>query len=143
VTSINDIAHILVGEGQLHWPADEQRGPGRYGCVTLTSPDDLSHVAFDHVPAGQTGHLVAEVLETRDSGAYYDIGRQLRSSIPVLGEIVYLGTGRLWTEPDYDGIWPVIGLDPEDGTEGDWMSPEALYRLVDQVVRLVFYPDGL
>jgi hypothetical protein len=142
VTSIDERPMIILGEGQIYWPADEQRGPSRYGCVFLET-GDAAWVQFSETLNGTYGQLIAEVVETRDVGTYYDYRYDLESTVPEVGDKFYIGSGNLWGQPDYDGYLPVIGVRPEhQDQESLWMEVHGLYSVVGQVVRLAFLPLG-
>lgn len=135
---------LLLGRGVLDWPAIERKG-GRYGLVALHPegpPDDRQvdpvflggDLAAGH--AGETGGLLARVVEGR------------RYHAPAPGAELLLGHGRLFfkrAEDDgyRDAADPnLVGVEPADGREEDWLDPSALYDLHHSVVEILFLPDG-
>jgi hypothetical protein len=129
-----------LGEGVLNWSRYERIGD-RYGAIHLSdSPDSEAYATWDDAPAGTLGTLVAHILQTRQSRHIGDFFRGIGPSVPEPGEEITLGRGTLFTQ--VDGGVPVIGVEPEDGRETDWMDPRALYRCHEQTVRLEFRPDA-
>lgn len=128
----------VIGTGFLTWHSIE-RQTDRYGTVTLfDGPDSDANAELDLSDVGQVGSLVAHVLETRPSPHIGDVVQGLGPSTPEVGEVVTLGTGRLFA---YDEGWALsVGVDPLDGREDKWLDPVALYRVHSQTVRLEFVP---
>ena len=127
---------IILGEGILNWFPVERIGD-RYGAVHLEG-ERGRYAAFENAPAGTRGTIIAHILQTRPSGHIGDLFRGIGPSGPEIGEQVELGTGTLFTHPEDD--IPVIGVEPDDGRDEDWMNPRALYRCHNQTVRLEFRP---
>ena len=125
---------IILGTGTLNWFRHE-RICDRYGAVHLES-ERGKYADYADIPVGAKGTIIAHILETRPSGHIGDLFRGIGPSDPEAGETVELGTGTLFTEME-DGI-PVIGVEPDDGRDTDWMDPRALYRCHNQTVRLEF-----
>ena len=142
------LVHVF-GSGTFGWPAVERRSD-RYGFVGLwRNTGSEETVALDDVdpddvfPADLRGSLVAEVLETRASGHTGDLFRGVgpgRENGPAVGDRVVLGAGIL-RQAVTDWGQELVGLEPGDGRETDWLDPEALYRVHNQTVRLVFEVD--
>jgi hypothetical protein len=153
------VLRVLIGEGGLNWPASERRSD-RYGRVGLQRvgpmPATTEALAAGIEPgtlyptgdwillsgmeaALAPGRLVAEVVETRQSGHIGDLFRGIGPSTPAVGERVVLGEGRLFFEEEDEG-W-LVGLLPADGRADDWLDPRALYRVHAQTVRLYFEPS--
>lgn len=150
--------HVHLATGVLAWDKSERVGD-RYGAVFVNDsptefPDesrDAVDVEVDHEAiaewAGKHGTLVAEVVEGRESAHIGDLFHGLQQDeIPATGETHELGTGRLFVErgdwaPPADYEEPV-GIDPEDGSDVHWLDVDALYRLHDSTVRLLFEPAG-
>lgn len=127
---------VILGDGELSWPSRERRG-NRYGVVGLWPPRGGPQLAFDPPPPVSVhGTLVAIVLETQESPHIGDLARGLVPSTPARGDILVLGTGRLFVQ---DGC---VGLVPDDGRTTDWLDPHALYQAHYQIVRLTFTPSG-
>lgn len=128
---------IDLGVGVLSWPRFE-RQTDRYGTVLLrTGPDGEDYASFEAAPVGSRGQLVAVVLETRPSVHCGDFARGLVPSTPVVGDVITLGSGSLFTEADPDTGRPsTVGLTPDNGRDEDWLDPSALYRCHSQTVRL-------
>jgi hypothetical protein len=80
-------------------------------------------------PLGVAGTLVAHIIATTHN-------RDIWGQLPKPGERIVLGSGTLFTE-SYAGA-PVIGVNPADGRETDWMNCDAIGRCRDQLVRLAF-----
>ena len=130
--------------GILSWPAVERRSD-RYGMIGLSSANyhgtATSSVELNlHELAKWTGfkvHIIARVIEARESGHVGDLFRQIFPSIPKVGEVVDLGSGFLIVGGQQEDM-RVFGLRPEDGRKTDWFDPKKLYRLHDQTVELEF-----
>lgn len=134
-----EAATIDLGQGRLWWPRFERQSD-RYGTVfLLTGPDAENYVSFENAPVGQSGRLVAVVVENRRSGHCGDIARSLVPTTPTVGEEITLGAGTLFTDTDADadlGVPTAVGLAPDDDRDTDWLDPRALYRCHNQTVRL-------
>ena len=129
-----------LGEGVLNWSRYERIGD-RYGAIHLsTTPDSEDYADWSDAPAGTVGTIVAHIIQTRESQHIGDMFRGIGPSTPEVGEEIVLGTGTLFTQLD-SGV-PVIGVEPSDGRENDWMDPRALYRCHSQTVRLEFRADA-
>ena len=136
---------VILGSGILGSTPFE-RHTDRYGTVHLTILDSVPGetppartvlvpgttsriVAWDHAPLGVAGTLVAHIIATTHN-------RDIWGQLPKPGERIVLGSGTLFTE-SYAGA-PVIGVNPADGRETDWMNCDAIGRCRDQLVRLAF-----
>lgn len=103
---------------------------------------------FADAPVGQRGRLVAEVVAVRESAHVGDLFHGIATSTPEVGERIELGTGELFVEDV--GHAMAVGLRPLEalgarqykgvriGPDVFWLDPEALYRVIDQDVRLFF-----
>lgn len=139
-------APVLLGQGELSWRGSERRSD-RYGTVGLFTQtdrtfmgnesygDELKYVLVQKFEE-QTGTLVAEVVETRQSLHIGDIFRGIFPSVPEVGERITLGTGEFFVEREDARVY--VGLKPEDGRDSDWLDPKALYRCHQQTVQLWF-----
>ena len=127
-------ATLILGEGILNWFTFERQSD-RYGAIHLETTPGV-YATFPNAREGAKGTLVATVTQTRPSGHIGDLFRGIGPSEPEIGEPVELGTGKLFTYLEQD--IPVIGVEPEDGRDDDWMDPRALYRCHNQTVRLAF-----
>jgi hypothetical protein len=126
---------VILGEGVLNWQREE-RICNRYGAVHLeTRAGSDTFAAFRNIPAGQPGVLVARILENGEPG-FMAVGREL--PLPEPGTVVMLGMGVLFRESP-DGI-PSVGVEPQDGRRENWMDPDTLAVVHQQVVRLEFRP---
>jgi hypothetical protein len=132
---------IELGTGVLGWERSE-RVTDRYGAVLLMDGPNWDAkgiklaVAPEHL--GKLGKLVAEVLETRQSGHLGDWFHGVGPSTPTVGERIVLGTGKLFTGWSEDCNATTIGLKPLRPKKDFWLDPKKLYRAHDQTVRLVF-----
>lgn len=124
----------VLGEGVLNWFSYE-RQCDRYGAVHLEA-EPGEYIAFPAAEAGPTGTLFAVIVQTRPAAHIGDLFRGIGPSKPEPGERIELGTGKLFTYPE--GSLPVVGVEPADGRDTDWMDPAALYRCHNQRVRLEF-----
>jgi hypothetical protein len=141
-------------KGIFTWPRME-RVTDRYGAIAITDKayeDRMTGPAAEFKGAavqsdlpllvGKRCRIVATVLETRDSNHIGDIFRGIGPSRPNVGEVIDLGEGEFFIEPDQD--WAVggvtFGLKPDDGRPNDWFDPRKLYRLHDQTVALEITP---
>jgi hypothetical protein len=140
---------IIVGKGQLTWPANERR-TDRYGSVLLYSHNEqngnpVPYAALDTtLCADQKGTLVAVILESRASTHIGDLFRGIRPHQPKIGDEITLGKGMLfYDELDDDDDEPLttVGIEPEDGRDEDWMDPQSLYNCHQQTVELRFIPS--
>lgn len=131
----------MKATGIFSWPGEERRS-NRYGFVGLW-PNDYEHTASVlpdvdlfalRLLQGRRVRMAAKVLEARESGHIGDFFRGIYPSKPDVGEVVYLGEGTL-VLGNCAGV-PLVGLQPDDGREHDWIDPRALYRLHDQTVEL-------
>lgn len=133
---------LVIGEGILTWNRGE-RISDRYGTIYLMAGGGNSLVGEDEVhrpvlrtPDGEPlGHLVAEVVATRESTHIGDLFRGIFPSTPTVGDLISLGTGRLFRE-EYS-----VGLRPEEARDSDWLDPCALYRCHEQTVKLWFVAE--
>ena len=68
--------------------------------------------------------------------------RGLAPTIPDLGEKIVLGDGTLFYEDmtDSGSNVSLVGLEPDDGREHDWLDVQSLYKLHEQTVDLYFEP---
>lgn len=119
MTSADTQKYVLVGEGMVHLPGNEET-TGRFGCIALVATGYIQSCEFCDAPAGQHGWLVAQVLSA--------------------GHSVVLGQGTLFLDSTY--FFPAIGLVPDDGRAGCWLDPAGLYQINERLVRLLFVPDG-
>lgn len=127
---------MLIGTGILTWHLRE-RISDRYGTIFLhTDPDGSSKVPLDMSAIGQTGILLAKIVETRASRHIGDLFRGIFPRTPNRGDTINLGYGRLFCEEDGIGLKPV-----DDDREVDWLSPQSLYSCHDQTVELHFLPE--
>ena len=131
------LSEVLIGTGQLTW-ARHERVSDRYGTVQLFSEGEVLPLEGSY-HAGKTGHLVVEVLETRQSEHVGDLFRGIFPTTPSVGDQMTLGEGKLFFDSDEDG--DVVGVEPADGRDSDWMNPKTLYRAHQQTVRLIFVPN--
>ncbi len=127
-----------LGVGVLSWPPDE-RISDRYGTVKLMnvphgSPVERKPIVLTIVPSTR-GKLFAEVVEIRQSNHFGDLFRDIYPATPEVGDRIKLGFGELFYEADN------VGLKPDDGRETDWLDPNALYRAIDQTVKLLFVEE--
>jgi len=127
---------IELGIGVLNWPRSE-RVSDRYGTVHLLDEAGpaAEQLLLKELPEGQTGSLIAEVLESRKSTHIGDLFRGIFPSTPEVGAKIILGHGKLF----YNGNH--VGLQPEDDREKDWLDPHALYQVHEQTVKLIFVPE--
>lgn len=145
-------AAVLLGVGRLTWPAGERRSD-RYGVVSLLADEDVPGLpgvppgfggeVYTYVPlAAPTGrgHLVAEVLATRQSHHIGDLFRGIGPETPEVGErIVLTAAPGLAVRHETHGM-PGLLVIPEEERASDWLMPRALYRCHDQTVRLLWEP---
>lgn len=134
-----------LGTGVLTWDGAERRSD-RYGAVWLMQDGCTATSRIDPVPqldvraasgvVGQTGRLVAQVVDARESTHIGDLFRGIFPSKPSVGDRIVLGEGTLFLEPCSFGF--TVGLRPDDGRDADWLDPHALYRAHEQMVRLFF-----
>jgi hypothetical protein len=136
---------ISLGKGVLTWNREE-RVSDRYGTVylmeeghtSLTTKSSPSLVGAETPTlSGKKGKLVAVVLEARESTHIGDMFRGIRPRTPGVGQSIELGEGLLFTEPAYDGGL-IVGLQPIDERNSDWLDPRALYDAHEQTVELFF-----
>lgn len=141
----------ITGRGVLGWPGTERR-TDRYGLVTLSLEGyegngkllDASWTTNPTAVEGYACHVVAKVIEARESSHIGDLFRGIFPTTPHVGEIIDLGVGHLFTEPADWAIGKIgIGLKPSDGRDRDWFDPKKLYRLHDQTVELTIAPAGV
>ncbi len=133
---------IELGTGQLSWHAHERRSD-RYGTIALwddaTPGGDGKHLPWpDEANAmqGQSGYLVAYVIETRKSDHVGDLFHKIFPEEPEVDEVVELGPGVLFFEEIDGGMY--VGLKPAGSRTEFWLEPIDLYRLHQQTVRLCF-----
>lgn len=141
---------ILIGTGVLTWNRSE-RVSNRYGSIYLGVQDSelstvthkLTETKIDIIEklVGKAGKLIAVAIETRQSTHIGDLFRGISPSTPDVGEVIELGDGFLFTEPNpYEENCHMIGVKPLEEREDDWMNPNALYRAHEQTVELYFEP---
>jgi hypothetical protein len=132
--------HILA-RGVLSWDSHE-RQTDRYGTVRLFR-HHRPHAPYVEIPTGhegESGVLLARVIEARKSRHVGDLHRKIYPATPDVGADIILGRGELArqaSEPLY-----IIGLIPTDNREYDWLDPVQLFRAIDQTVDLIFRPSG-
>ena len=135
---------ILIGTGALTWRREE-RLTDRYGSVMMDTHSSFDQQIADKATlylatikkyCGQYGQLVCEVLETRKSTHIGDLHRDIKPSTPEVGDMITLGTGKLFHE-HRDGV-DNVGL--VGNRETDWLNPRMLYRVHEQTVNLYFEP---
>lgn len=140
---------VSLGEGVLTWDSCE-RQTDRYGTVYLM---DDGHNSLTAAPSpsiidegsarsnvGRKGKLVAVVKKTRDSTHIGDLFRNIFPRTPKKGAKLTLGEGTLFTDAaSHGGV--IVGLEPDDGRQSDWLDPRALYDAHEQTVELLFYPE--
>lgn len=150
MTKVQDKVHL--GAGTLTWSRAE-RVSDRYGSVYLMADgnNSLNHSA----PApslvrqgmvdrwtGFRGDLLAVVVANRESTHIGDLFRGVAPRKPEVGQIIKLGTGRLFSEPAPEGGYQV-GVSPDvDDQTTDWLDIRALYDAHEQTVELFFHPNG-
>jgi hypothetical protein len=140
------VQEFILGEGRLSWFRDE-RITGRYGLVYLFSGSDGHHgsIVLQRPPleVQDSGSLVAVVLANRQCQHIGDHFRGVKPSMPAIGERILLGTGKLLFEDETDDgdMYHKVGLMPEDGRKTDWLDIHAIYRVIDQTVRLIYTPE--
>jgi hypothetical protein len=134
---------VVLGEGVLTWIAAE-RTLERWGSVCLFSVVGADGFASGRsvrlrpgAAEGAAGDLVAVVVQTRLAG-HTHVGAHLAgiSSLPDVGEEVFLGTGTLVTGRE-NGAY-TAGVRPLDGRTTNWLDPDAVRRCQSQTVRLEF-----
>lgn len=131
---------LVLGEGVLTWPPEE-RLLGRWGSVGL----DLGNghfAVFEGLPISALARLSVTVLEVRGPLLRPDPVRQLAPTPPEVGEEIDLGIGCVF-RPDLAGRGKVaVGLAPlaEYWRANEWLSPSALYRAHNHLVRLTLHP---
>lgn len=132
-----------LGEGILGWTRAEA-DTGRWGTVLLTDTTG-ARVQFPAAPTGQRGTLTATVLAHR-SGAYTGtLDRPATGHRTAIGEPIVLGCGELFCDADIEGAAAVaLGVRPpwDEAHHLGWLDPEALHRVVGQLVRLAFTPES-
>jgi len=133
-------APLVLGEGVLTWPPEE-RLLGRWGSVGLDLGDG-QYATFPNVPIGALARMTATVLQVRGALLRSDPVRQLAPTTPEAGEEINLGIGCVF-QPDLAGRGKVaVGLAPlaEYWRANEWLSPTALYRAHNHLVRLMLHP---
>lgn len=132
---------MILAEGVLNWHPHE-RQTDRYGAVHIWQGDaDGTYATFDDAPVGQRGCLIAEVIGVRPKAHVGDFFRGVGPSTPTVGERVLLGNGTLFIEgPEPQWKTVPIGVRPGGDAEYPWLDVEALYRVHNQRVRLIFEP---
>jgi hypothetical protein len=131
---------LVLGEGVLTWPPEE-RLLGRFGSVSLNLGDDR-YATFPDVPIGALARLSVTVLSVRLALLQPDPIRQLAPTTPEAGEEIDLGIGLVF-RPDIAGQGHVaVGLVPLPAywRGNEWLSPTALYRAHNHLVRLTLHP---
>jgi len=141
------MGEVILGTGILTWPAGERRSD-RYGFVFLmmdgetsetSGGDSILNKAALLKAQGRYGSLEARVIRPMKSTHIGDLFRGLYPTTPQAGDVIVLGTGTLVAA---EATWgPLVGLEPADGRDTDWLDPPALYRAHEQFVTLVFVPD--
>lgn len=131
---------LTVGTGRLTWDRRE-RVIDRYGYVYLLasgdslSPSEDAPLTIPNELIGKTATLKATVLETRQSTHIGDLTRGVFPTMPQVGEVISLGTGRFVVGLNANGTH-TVGLAPEDMRADNWLDINALYRAHEQTVRL-------
>ncbi|MCD0444284.1 hypothetical protein LO763_11690 [Glycomyces sp. A-F 0318] len=131
---------LVLGEGVLTWPPEEQR-LGRFGSVSLKVGTD-QYATFPDVPIEALARLSATVLVVCEAVIAPDPVRQLAPTLPEQGEEIDLGIGLVF-RPDIAGQAHIaIGLAPIAAywRGNEWLSPTALYRAHNHYVRLTLHP---
>jgi len=130
-----------IGYGIFMWMAGE-RQTGRYGYVFMSRHDFAQKVfveaTLDNEQAesfiGKKVRLICKIVDTRKSGHVGDRFLSIKPSTPAQGEEIELGVG-LFSKTEELGE-TVVGLEPNDGRDVNWVDPRVLYRLHDQTVEL-------
>ncbi len=130
----------VLGVGQLNWPRRE-RVSDRYGVVGLYNDAHWqagckANALRTSVLTGRVGTLRAVVLETRDADHIGDLFHGWFPGGAQVGEVIDLGTGRLFAAVDNEGHY--VGVEPLDGRATRWLDGPALYKCHSQTVRLEF-----
>jgi len=144
---MNKENRVLIGTGVLSWDSDERRSD-RYGTVMLLAEGIDSHSIRDEAGVwltanlpkiGTLGRLCVRVIGVRKSTHMGDVFRGILSTTPDLAQEIYLGTGKIFYG-ECAGVYPTVGLEPDDGRTSDWLDPEQLYKVHEQSVELYFEP---
>lgn len=153
---------VSLGEGMLSWPRLERVGD-RYGTVILLAEregdptledytrEDEFVTDFLDAPEGAKGTLKARVIRNRASGHLGDLfhGFAPPGEGAKPGTMHTLGSGELFREDEHGAAIGVIpqaeadfevpeGMDSGPDRNVFWLDPEALYRLHEQTVELLF-----
>ncbi|HMN19582.1 MAG TPA: hypothetical protein PKA31_03245 [Candidatus Moranbacteria bacterium] len=121
-----------LGTGILNWNGAERRSD-RYGSVMLyVSLENEEPIHLVQVKAGKRGRLIAIVKETRQSRHIGDLFHGVFPKTPKVGQKITLGEGTLFFEGN------VVGLQPDDGRDTQWLDMRALYNAHEQTVALCF-----
>jgi len=125
-----------VGTGILTWNRDE-RVSDRYGTVRLAVEVDgkRTDIPLAKDCVDKHGSLVAVVMETRKSEHIGDLFHGIAPRTPHVGQRITLGTGTVFFEDN------MIGVEPDDGRDAQWLDMRALYDAIDQTVHLTFEED--
>jgi hypothetical protein len=130
-----------LGEGILTW-MPEERVLGRFGSVSLLI-DEHQYAVFHKLPLGAQARLSATVLKVRHTILPPDPSRGLQPSTPHVGERIELGTGLVFA-PDLSGQTALVAVGiappPSQWRIHRWLSPTALYRAHNHLVRLELRP---
>ena len=128
----------VIGKGRLTWDRSE-RISNRYGAVYLMVDGDSLSLAPINIPfeiAGRHVHLIAKVLETRQSTHIGDLFHGVVPRTPKVGDVISLGDGLITLGKNCEGAATVV-LVPVPMREHFWMSIRALYDAHEQTVELI------
>lgn len=130
----------IIGTGVLNWNSIERIGD-RYGVIFLADslPCRRSNLVVDPALVGQSGRLVAKILENRKSEHIGDLFHRVFPRTPEVGAEIELGNGEFLIETDQQ-LGLVVGLRPHDGRESLWLDIRGLYDCHEQTVELSFEP---
>lgn len=142
---------ITLGQGELGHDSIERhtdrRGavhlvdePGRARRIERGHADISDRATFEDVPVGQTGDLIAIVIEDNNKPFvnFRGITIQPHDWMAKDGDEVLLGTGTLFTESATgEGPHTEIGVKPLDGRAENWMETVSVHGAE---VQLVFQP---
>lgn len=133
----------LIGRGRLTWDRAERQSD-RYGAIYLLSEGDSNtphptlYAPLDIPPdlEGSHVHLIAKVIETRESTHIGDLFHGVFPRTPRVGEIISFGDGIIRRGTNCEGSDTVV-LIPVKMRDHFWMSIRALYDAHEQTVDLI------
>lgn len=133
---------IKIAQGILNWDGVERRS-NRYGRIVVGDfnfNSDAKVTPFvdrDRLTVfeAEKVRLVCRVVEARESGHIGDLALDIVPTMPMVGEEIELGVGRLRVcTSSWDDALTALELAPDDGRAELWIDPRLLYRLHDQTV---------